>query len=230
MTPRTKRPGRARQRGGVLGCAFLLLAIGLIGAGAVLGNRTVAPPVLGAAPAGPGHGATDLEIGAALAPRLVQALVLHPHAMVVLSEQDLTVLARTHNPNPDRYRSPEVRVREGRLVVSALTSVAGQTVTGVARLEVALQPSDGAAPGISTHLAEVDVGQVPIPEWARGLLNLPDDRAVDPATILQTNPTLRRLAVYLDCVAAAPDGLRMGFHRPGAAADPAGCDSVPGPG
>ncbi|MFN2451742.1 MAG: hypothetical protein ABR541_05255 [Candidatus Dormibacteria bacterium] len=227
-TPMERRGGGG-QSGGGLGCAFLLLAIALLGAGAVLGSRTVAAPALGAAPTGPSHGPNDLEIGAALAPRLVQALVLHPHALVVLSEQDLTVLARAHNPNPDRYRSPEVRVRAGRLVVSALSSVAGQQVTGVARLEVALQPSDGGAPGIATHLAEVDVGQVPIPEWARAALNLPDDRAVDPSAILQSNATLRRLAAYLDCVAVASDGLRMGFHRPGAAADPAGCDSTPGP-
>lgn len=228
MTRPAGPESRRGQRAGALGCVFLLLALGVLAGGGVLGSRSLATPELGATPAGPGHGATDLEIGSVLAPQLVRSLVLHPHALVVLSEQDLTVLARTHNPSPERYRDPEVRVREGRLVVSALTTVAGQAVTGVARLEVGLTAQDQAGPAVTTSLAEVDVGQLPIPEWARSALNLPSDQAVDPSLVLRANPTLRQLATDLDCVGVAADGLRLGFHRPGAPPAPAGCDVPPG--
>lgn len=226
MTGRVTR--RRGECAGALGCVFLLFALGLLAAGGLLARRGLAPPELGAPPAGPGHGATDLEIGSTLAPQLVRALELHPHALVVLSELDLSVLARTHNPSPERYRDPQVRVRDGHLVVSALTTVAGQTVTGVARLEVGLSGQATATPEITTHLDEVDVGQLPIPEWARATLNLPDDRVLDPSLVLRGNPTLRQLVGYVDCVGLTADGLRIGFHRPTAPADPAGCDVPPG--
>ncbi|GAC1338070.1 MAG: hypothetical protein NVSMB29_03330 [Candidatus Dormibacteria bacterium] len=202
----------------------------MLAGGGLLVSRGLAAPALGAPPGGPAHGTNDLEIGATLAPQLVRALELHPHAVVVLSEQDLSVLARTHNPNPDQYRDPEVRIRQGRLVVSSLTTVAGQAVTGLARLEVQLVDQSAAPRRIDTRVAEVDVGQLPIPEWARSALSLPSDRAVDPSLVLQGNPTLRQLAGFLDCVGVAADGLRVGFHRPGTAPDPAGCDVPPGPG
>ena len=63
-----------------------------------------------------------------------------PHGVVVLSEQDLTVLAIANNPHPDEFRDLQVRVRGGLVVVSAQVSAGPFTPTAVAHISLSLQP------------------------------------------------------------------------------------------
>ena len=98
---------RSDQRGIVRGCCLgLLVLLILVGGSVFLADRALAAPVLGAPPAGPSHGATETAIAIALGKEMARELLVAPHGVVVLSEQDLTVLAVANNPHPNEYREP----------------------------------------------------------------------------------------------------------------------------
>src|SRR5580658_8353803 len=143
--PRTaKRPAgehrgvtHSDQRGIVRGCCLGLLMLLILSGGSVfVADRALAAPVLGAPPAGPSHGATEAAIAVALGKEMAEQLINTPHGVVVLSEQDLTVLADANNPHPTEYRNIQVRVRGGLVVVSAQISAGPFTPTGVVHISL----------------------------------------------------------------------------------------------
>jgi hypothetical protein len=198
----------------------VLAILVLLGLGAFVVDRAAAAPDLGAPPAGPDDGGTQTAIAARLAAQMVADFAsLQPHAVVRLSEQDLTVLAAEHNPHPDRYRNLEARVRDGLIAVSAQTSVGPLTVTVVPRILVSLEQ-----PGrFTTKLVRLDVGQLQLPGWVRDRVagTNPPELSLDP--LFRSLPALQLLQADLECLRVRADGLYIGVHRPDVAADPSVC-------
>ena len=87
------------QRGIVRGCCLgLLVLLIAIGGSVFLADRALAAPELGAPPAGPSHGSTETAIAISLGTQMAAELIQGPHGVVVMSEQDLTVLAVADDP------------------------------------------------------------------------------------------------------------------------------------
>jgi len=193
------------------------------------GKLALATPDVGAPPAGPAHGSTEREIAASLAVTVRRELATSPHAILVLSEQDLTVLAVAHNPNPSRFRSPQVRVRNATLVITTLAELSSlkKDVTGVLYVKVGLAGTGSSTPTVTTRIIGVDIGELPVPDFVSSWVGVPAASPVDPASALLANPALKELTPYLDCAAVAADGVRLSFHRPDAVLDPAHC-ATPG--
>lgn len=211
------------ERGIVRGCCLLaLLLLVVLGLGAFLADRAVAAPDLGAPPRGPSHGSTQTAIALALGAQLVAELVAQPHGVVTLSEQDLTVLAQEHNPHPGKLRDVVARIRDGLVDVSASTSIGPLGVTVVADFTIGLQPTD-TTPQITATVVSVDVGALDLPSWLRDRIVGAPSVAVDP--LFDSTPALRAVRANLECLVVAPDGLRIGVHRPGSAPDASVCGS-----
>ncbi len=154
------------QRGFVRGCCLgLLVLLVLVGGSVFVADRALAAPVLGAPPAGPSHGATETAIAIALGKEMAQELLVSPHGVVVLSEEDLTVLALANNPHPNEYRNLQVRVRNGLVVVSAQISAGPFTPTAVAHISLTLKPGPN-GPVIAAQVPEVDIGMLGLPGFA----------------------------------------------------------------
>ena len=198
-------------------CLGVVLLIVLLGLSAFVVDRALAAPNLGAAPGGSDDGETQVAIAVSLGAQLARQLLTQPHGVVTLSEHDLTVLAREHNPHPDRLRNVVARVRDGFLLLSALTDYGPLTVTVVAHVGVDLQPGGGR---LDAKVVSVDVGDLQLPGFLQ-------DHVVGSPTIsldqLFTSPALQVLRANIECVVVAPDGLRVGVHRPGTAASPSVC-------
>ena len=137
----------------------------LLAALTVLLLRLTAGPDLGGAPAGPGDGQSPLEIAATLAGGAGVQLTQPgaTGAIVVVSEEDLSVLAAAVNPDPASYTDLRVRARAGQLWVTAASRLGPLAVVVTARFDL------GFAPGgpITTHLEEIDVGDQAIPGFLR---------------------------------------------------------------
>ena len=118
--------------------ADLLLVVLVVG-GIVVVTKALAAPDLGAAPGGTVHGSSAAVIAAALGGAAATQLLAMDHAVVTVSERDLTVIATARNPSPARFRNPQARVRNGYIVVSADTSVGPFGVTAVAWYPADLQ-------------------------------------------------------------------------------------------
>lgn len=213
-----------RQHGG------LALRLALVGTLAVLVTcggvgyvRLTAVPDLGPPPRGPAAGASQIQIAASMATTLVRGLLTSSHATVTLSEQDLTVLVRAHNPDPQSFHDPEARVRAGLLVVSAATNLGPVAVTAVGRLALSVVSGDGGGPDIAADVREVDAGEVSLPARVRDSITERIEGSVSLRSVLASDATLSHLRPYLDCVAVLSDGVRLGFHRPTAAAEPSAC-------
>jgi hypothetical protein len=208
-------------------CAGVLGLVAMAVAAAWLSVQAISDPGLGEPPVGPAHGSSDAAIAGALAPAIAGQLIEHPHAVITLSEQDLTRLAGLHNPDPPRFSEPHVRIRDARLVVDAQTHLGPLAVSAVARVRVLLNRAGSGSPSLVTVVDDISVGKVDVPQWLRGwvdsrgaaLLNLDQLLAQD---------HLSSLRDALDCVATATGGLRLGFHRPGTAPDSAVCDTATG--
>ena len=217
---RTSRPA---QVGLIRGCCLglvLLAAVAIFAA--VEGFRALADPNLGAPPGGTSHGNDVALIAAALAGDAGAQLITGEHAVVTLSEQDLTVIVLARNPSPDRFRNPQVRIRDALLVLTAQSSVGPFGVTPVARNQLIFSDPSG-SPQITAQAVDFAVGQLGLPPWLGERLDPAPSTTINFARLFAANPILLTLSQVLECVSVKPDGVHVGFHRPGSTADASRC-------
>lgn len=211
------------QRGIVRGCCLgLVVLLILVGGSVFVADRALAAPVLGAPPAGPSHGSTETAIAVALGKEMAEQLLSSPHGVVVLSEEDLTVLAVANDPHPDEYRDVQVRVRDGLLVVSAQISAGPFTPTAVAHISLSLQPGPN-GPVIAAQVPELDIGMLGLPGFAGSGFVSAIDAALSLDRLFAIAPELSPLRTDIECVATVPGGIAVGVHVPLVAADPSSC-------
>lgn len=214
--------GHPGQAGLVRGCCLLIIVlVTLAAAGAALGSRALAQPDLGAPPGGVSHGDTETAVAATLAASLALQLLSAQHALMVLSEHDLTVVAAARNPHPDRWHDLAVRIRAQQLVVSALVDVGPFASTGVVRL--ALQYVSGTPPQVTVSPTAYALGQFDIPQWLASRFAGGASSTLDLTAMLERNRGLAALRSQLECATVRDDGIHVGFHRPGVTADPSTC-------
>jgi hypothetical protein len=214
-------PGRSRLGRGCL--VLVVIVVALLVAGGVLSAMALSTPDLGAPPGGRDDGDSEPAIAAAIAARLGPQLIAHEHGVVALSEHDLTVLVRENNPQPDRFRDPQARLRDGLVVIDARTPVGPFTVDAVGRLALRLSSGSDGLPRVAAQFRAVQVGSLGLPDFAAQAVQDRIQQAFDLQDVLSSNEFLRLARSSLDCVAVAGDGVRLGFHRPGAAQAPGDC-------
>lgn len=218
----TRRRPRG-QEGVVRGCCLLIaLLIALLAGAAFMVDRAVAAPELGASPRGPDHGDSEAAIAVSLGVQLAAELVAQPHGTVTLSEHDLSVLAAAHNPQPTTFSGVAVRVRDHLLAVSGAHPFGPFSVTAVARMQLSLDASQ-APPSLTTQVQQLDVGELTIPGFLRDRILGGLAGAISLDHLFAGSPALRALRANIECVDVALDGVRVGVHRPGTAADPSIC-------
>jgi hypothetical protein len=214
---------RAGESGIVRGCCLGLIVLAVIlGGSAFLADRALAAPDLGAPPAGPSHGGTELAIAASLGAQMAEELVAGAHGVVTLSEQDLTVLAVANNPHPAQYRDVEIRVRAGLVVASARIDAGPFTPTVVAHISLELRPGPN-GPVIVAEVPELDVGLLGLPGFAGAGLVGEIDAALSLDRLFAFDPRLSPLRDDIECVAVVPGGLAVGVHDPGVPSVPSSC-------
>lgn len=219
------RHSRAGEAGLLRGCCFgVVLLVILLGGGGFVAIRALAAPDLGAPPGGMAHGNTEAVIAAALAGSAGTQLVAAQHAVVVLSERDLTVLAIARNPAPDRLRNPQARIRGGVVVVSADAGVGPFGVTAVVRLQLTFSDAGGQAQ-VDVQPLGYAIGQLAIPDWIAARVAPNGSSSLNLTQLFNANPALEALAQSMECVSVEADGVHVGFHRPGVAADSTRCTS-----
>lgn len=213
-----------RQGGGIRGCcAGLILLLVVVGGLAFVTDRALAAPLLGPPPVGPSHGTNEVAIAVAVGGQMAAQLLAGSHGVVVLSEQDLTVLAIANNPRPDEYRDVAVRVRDGLVVASARISAGPFSPTAVAHIGLSLRPGPS-GPVVAAQLPEVDVGLIGVPGFlAMGLVDQ-IDAALSLDRLFAVAPQLNALRADLECVAVVPGGVAIGIHDPGVPAVSSSCD------
>jgi hypothetical protein len=214
---------RAGEAGLFRGCCLgLILLVALAAAAVFAGIRALAAPDLGPAPTGSAHGSSEALIAAALAGDAGTQLLTSDHAVVILSERDLTVIAVAHNPDPIKYRSPQARIRNGYVVVSADSSVGPFGVTPVVRLALQFSNATG-SPQIAVQVIDFAVGQLGLPGVIADRLDSRGTSTLNLATLFASNSPLKMLSDALECVTVQPEGVHVAFHRPGVAADASRC-------
>lgn len=224
-----RRRSRRGEHGIVRGCCFGIVLLVVMIVGLVLALRAMAAPDLGAPPGGTAHGSTEVVIAGSLAGDAGTQLLRGEHAVIALSERDLTVIAQARNPSPDRYRNPEVRLRDGRLVVSAQTSIGPFGVTAVARLTLTFDKSGG-SPQITTRVTDYSLGQLGVPGIIGDRFNpRATTTTFNLSTLFAASPALESLSQSMECVSVTADGMRVAFHRPGVTDDPNRCMAAAAP-
>jgi hypothetical protein len=215
---------RRHERGVVRGCcAGLILLVVVVGGLAFVADRALAAPLLGPPPAGPSDGANEVAIAVAVGEQMAAQLLTGSHGVVVLSEQDLTVLAIANNPHPDKYSDVEVRVRDGLVVASAHISAGPFSPTAVAHISLSLRPGPS-GPVVAAQLPEVDVGMIGVPGFLAAGLVEQIDAALSLDRLFAVAPQLNALRPDLECVAVVPGGVAVGIHDPGVPAVSSSCD------
>ena len=218
-----RRRSRAEQAGLVRGCCLgLILLAALVVATVVITSRALAAPDLGAAPSGSAHGSSEAVIAAALGGDAATQLLTRDHAVVSVSERDLTVIANARNPSPDRYRNPQARIRNGDIVVSADTSVGPFGVTAVATFQLTFSNASGASQ-VTAQAINYAAGQLGIPGFIGDRLDPRASSSINLTALFASNAALKLLSQALDCVAVRADGVHIGFHRPGVIPDAGTC-------
>ena len=193
--------------------ALLLVAV-LIAAGGLLTWQSTAAPDLGAAPRGPDDGHTRLQIAAVMGRKAAQGLALAPHTVVTLSEKDITTVLRSSIADPQQFRDPEGRVRDGLVVIDVRTKLGPVDITAVGRVALSLVcPADG-APDVAADVNSISAGRMPLPGWAVTQIRDRISRDIDLHGLL-ADAQLDPIRPYLDSVAVTADGVALGFHRPG---------------
>ena len=187
-----------------------------------MARASLAAPDLGAPPGGTAHGSSEAVIAAALGGDAATQLVAKEHAVVVLSERDLSVIANARNPSPDRFRNPQARIRNGDVVVSADTSFGPFGVTAVVSYRLQFSNTPGASQ-VSWQAVDYAVGQLGIPGWIGDRFNPRGSASLNISTLFGSNPVLEALSESMDCVAVHSDGVHIGFHRPGVGAAASTC-------
>lgn len=193
--------------------ALLLVAVLIAGGGFVTWESTAAPE-LGAAPRGPDDGHTRLQIAAVMGRKAAQGLALAPHTVLTLSEKDITTVLRSSIPDPQQFRDPEGRVRDGLVVIDVRTKLGPVDITAVGRVALSLVcPADG-APDVAADVNSISAGRMPLPGWAVTQIRDRISRDIDLHGLL-ADAQLDPIRPYLDSVAVTADGVALGFHRPG---------------
>jgi len=212
-------PRRRLSRG--CGCALAaaaLLAVVLV----VLATQALASPDLGPAPGGADDGADQTAIAIRLGGSLATQLLAGEHGHVDLSEHDLTVLVREHDPDAQRFQSPEVRVRGSQVVIDARTPFGPFTVTAVARMALA-RIVDANGPRVAGTFQATQVGNLGLPDQVTSALQDRVQQAFNLQDLLSASPVLSVARQALECVRVGDGVVRLGFHRPGSAEDPQAC-------
>lgn len=213
---------RRRQRGLVRGCCLLVgLGVVLLGVLAFLADRAVAAPDLGAPPQGPSHGASETAIAVSLGAQVVTELLTQPHAVVTLSEHDLTVIAATHLTT--NWSNVTARARDGLILVSGQHPAGPLTVTPVAHVSLSLDVTKS-PPSLSSRVEQLDIGQLGMPGFIRDRLLGSFASSIDVDRIFSGSPALQALRANLECVLVVPSGVNVGVHRPGTQNDTSSCN------
>jgi hypothetical protein len=221
MIPRSRT--RAPQAGLVRGCCLgLIVVAALLVVSIIVGSRVLAAPDLGPPPGGTAHGSSEAVVAAALGGEAATQLLSKEHAVVSLSERDLTVIANARNPSPARFRDPQARIRNGDVVVSADTSVGPFGVTAVATFRLLFSNASGTTQ-VTAHAVDYAVGQLGIPGFIGDRLDPRGSATLNLTALFASNPALELLSQAMDCVAVHSDGVHIGFHRPGVGASSATC-------
>jgi hypothetical protein len=206
---------RSGERGGIRGCCVgLIVLLIVVGGLAFVADRALAAPLLGPPPAGPSHGTNEVAIAVAVGGQMAAQLLAGSHGVIILSEQDLTVLAIANNPHPNEYRDVEVRVRNGLVVASAHVSAGPFSPTAVARISLSLRPGTS-GPVVAAQLPEVDVGVLALPGFVAPGLVEQIDAALSLDRLFSVAPQLNALRADIECVAVVPGGVEVGIHDPG---------------
>jgi hypothetical protein len=214
---------RVGDRGVVRGCcAGLIVLLIVVGGLAFLTDRALAAPLLGPPPAGPSHGGSEVAIAVSIGEQMAAQLLSGAHGVVVLSEQDLTVLAVANNPHPNQYRDVVVRVRDGLVVASAQISAGPFTPTGVAHISLSLRPGS-LGPVLAAQVPEIDVGLLGLPGFVAAGLVSQIDSALSLDRLFSVAPKLNALRAEIECVAVVPGGVAVGIHDPGVPAVSSSC-------
>ena len=205
------------------GCGCLLAGVAvLVIVAVVLAVQAFASPDLGPPPGGADDGETQLAIAARLGGSLAGQLLAGEHGHVDLSEHDLTVLVREHDPEPTRFQSPDVRVRGNLVVIAARTPLGPFSFVAVARMALA-RSEDAGGPRVSATFTSTQVGNLGLPDQVTSALQDHVQQAFDLQDLLSADPVLSLARQALECVRVGDGVVRLGFHRPGAAEDTAAC-------
>lgn len=205
------------------GCGCLLAGVAvLVVVVVVLAVQAFASPDLGPPPGGSDDGETQTAIAIRLGTTLAGQLVAGEHGHVDLSERDLTVLVREHDPDTQRFQSPEVRVRGSLVVIDAHTSFGPFGFVAVAKMALA-RVVDAGGPRVAGTFRATQVGNLGLPDQVTSALQDRVQQAFNLQDLLSASPVLSLARQALECVRVADGVVRLGFHRPGSAEDPQAC-------
>jgi hypothetical protein len=209
---------------GSRGCCLLFLPalLALVFASFAVG-QSLAAPDLGAPPRGPIDGYNQTQLVKKIASDVTSGLKTSPHVTETLSEDDLGVIARALNPNPQQLSDVQVRLRDGLLVISGLAHIGPASVTAVARYEVGLNLTHEGQQ-FDAQLKNLELGQFIAPSWIQSLLST---QGITPPDVGQlfSSSQLKEVADDVDCAIVTSQGLVVGFHRVGVQAMPQSCHS-----
>jgi len=205
------------------GCGCLLAGAAVVAVLlVVLAVQAFASPDLGPPPGGADDGETQLAIAARLGGSLAGQLIAGEHGHVDLSEHDLTVLVREHDPEPARFQSPDVRIRDTLVVIDARTPLGPFSFVAVARMSLA-RTEDAGGPRVSATFTSTQVGNLGLPDQVTSALQDHVQQAFNLQDLMSADPVLNLARSALECVRVGGGVVRLGFHRPGAAEDPGAC-------